>query len=137
MKHIGNRLIDLQSVANDILQVKCTCSSLEEYHSVVIAYSNRQIRSFEAAFDTFAWKCPRIRDIHVLEKLRNGLTMKDLCRALNICVEELLLKLNSTIEPHILYICPNNSTVIYGSHFMKVIIDREIESKRSSWWRIW
>ena len=132
MRHIGNRLVDLHAVANCIRQVKC--SSLEEYQSVVITYSKQQIQSYQAAFATFALKCPRIRDRHVLEKLTNGLEILDLCKALGISQEE-LLELNSTIEPHVLYICPNDCTVIYGSHFMRVVIDHEIEG--SSWWHIW
>ena len=62
--------------------------------------------------------------------------MQDLCGALDTSLE-VLLELNSTIEPHILFICPKDSTVMYGSHFIRMVIDCQREIERSSWWRIW
>ena len=100
----------------------------------MIEYRKWQIESFKSAFAKFALKYPRIRDYHVLVKLTNGLNILDLCKALGSSEEE-LLELNSAIEPHVFYICPKYHTVIPGSHFMRVVIVREIE--RSSWWHIW
>ena len=62
----------------------------------------------------------------MLEKLTNGLDLMDLSQALGTTTStpKEMVEFNSTIEPHVFYISPDNLTVCPVSHFMRVYIDR-------------